>query len=158
MVLDEITRKDLTKGVDRRSKRNAKQIKRVVYKGITKDNVIKCEALSSSGRDWYKVTIELSELKDLMPMDDLTSEEKIRLALFGDVKVSCDCPAAKYWGYNYITTQLGAKDGDPEDREPIVKNPNLEGTLCKHAYVTVKSIGRIWKRIAKDIDTKRYIT
>lgn len=157
MVLDEITRKDLTKGVDRRSKRNSKQIKRVVYKGITKDNIIRCEALSSRGDQWYKVTIELSELKDLMPMEDLTPEEKVRLALFGDVRVSCDCPAAKYWGYDYITTQLGAKDGTPEDREPIIKNPELEGTLCKHAYVTVKSIGRIWKRIAKDIKDGNYI-
>lgn len=157
MVLDEITRKDLIKGVDRRTKKYSKQIKKVIYKGITKDYTIRCEVPSATGSSNYKVTIKLDELKSLMPMDDLTTQEKVRLALFGDVKVSCTCPAFKYFGYAYITTQLDANDKSPEHREPTVRNPNLDGTLCKHAYVAVRSIGKIWKRIAKDINTMNYI-
>lgn len=52
----------------------------------------------------------------------------------GDVFVACNCPAAQYWGYNYIGTQLAYQyPGYEEGRYPDVRNPDLRGTVCKHA-------------------------
>ena len=49
-----------------------------------------------------------------------------------DVKVSCNCPAAKYWGFDYIQTKRKSKAGEPETRRPRIRNPHEYGVACKH--------------------------
>jgi hypothetical protein len=49
----------------------------------------------------------------------------------GDVRMYCGCPSFKYFGYQYILTQLGASIV-PENRFPHVRNPQLLGIACKH--------------------------
>ena len=44
-----------------------------------------------------------------------------------------NCPAQLYWGYKYISTQLGYNyAGYRESRRPDENNPRLLGTTCKH--------------------------
>jgi hypothetical protein len=56
-----------------------------------------------------------------------------------DVKLSCSCPAAQYWGPNYILSKpkYDAKYGRQEDRRPKVRNPKEYGMLCKHLQVLI---------------------
>lgn len=64
--------------------------------------------------------------------------EASRLLLWsGNISVHCGCPAYRYWGYQYIMTQL---DGaiEPEGRYPSIRNPNLKGVVCKHLNRTMK--------------------
>jgi hypothetical protein len=48
-----------------------------------------------------------------------------------DARIHCDCPAYLYWGYAYINTQLDTQLVN-EDRFPGVRNPGLDGIICKH--------------------------
>jgi hypothetical protein len=61
--------------------------------------------------------------------------------LNADIRVACNCPAFLYHGYAYITDQLDAGENTlrrypgaevPEGRAPDVRNPSLEGVICKH--------------------------
>lgn len=56
-----------------------------------------------------------------------------------DVKISCSCPAAQYWGPNYILSKpkYDAKYGRQETRRPRVRNPREYGMLCKHLQVLI---------------------
>lgn len=62
-----------------------------------------------------------------------------------------------YWGFEYITTQLDANSGEPQERFPEIRNPRLVGVMCKHCFKAVKSFGSYWSRFAADIDRGRYI-
>ena len=57
--------------------------------------------------------------------------EIVKLATQGDIAVHCDCPAFKYWGFEYK-----AKKEDygihKQDKSPDVRNPGLKGSMCKH--------------------------
>lgn len=48
-----------------------------------------------------------------------------------DVRMFCQCPDFKMGGHAYILTQLDVHL-EREDRYPHIKNPDLEGTVCKH--------------------------
>ena len=53
-----------------------------------------------------------------------------------DIKLSCSCPAALYWGSDYILSlnKYRAKYGDPENRSPRIRNPKQYGAVCKHMH------------------------
>ena len=53
-----------------------------------------------------------------------------------DIKLSCSCPAALYWGSDYILSlnKYQAKYGDPETRSPRIRNPKQYGIMCKHMH------------------------
>lgn len=156
--MNEISRKDFISNTDKRSKRNSKEVGNPIYVGITRKYTITMKVPSASANGtFYTVKIRLVEMPDMMKMEDLTMQERVRLALIGDVAISCTCPAYLYWGYKYIMTQLGSNVGRGENREPIIRNPKLEGTLCKHGYKSVKVLGKYWKRIASDIEKKNFI-
>jgi len=48
-----------------------------------------------------------------------------------DVRLFCNCPDFSFGGFSYIITQLDTHL-EREDRFPHIKNPGLEGTVCKH--------------------------
>ena len=60
--------------------------------------------------------------------------------MHGNIKVYCTCPHWVYGGYKYIATELDYAYGSTENRFPKIKNPKLMGTLCKHAFLVVKSL------------------
>ena len=49
-----------------------------------------------------------------------------------DLKVSCNCQASQYWGFNYIKTKTDTEYNYPEDRSPDIRNPSQYGITCKH--------------------------
>lgn len=155
--LQELTRAEIMQDVQSKVKKRAAKLKLPTYRGITKDYVVLMDIESSTGNGSYVVRIKLAEYPELSPMDDLTTKEKVRLALSGDMKIHCDCPAFRYWGYEYITTQLDSNSHTNQYLYPIVRNPNLEGTLCKHCYRAFKSFGSYWSKIAKDIEEQNFL-
>ena len=61
-----------------------------------------------------------------------------RAVLYGsDLKLSCNCPASQYWGFNYIKTQSDTEYNYPEDRSPDIRNKNQYGVVCKHFGLTL---------------------
>lgn len=54
-----------------------------------------------------------------------------------DLKIMCGCPAATYWGFNYIQTKRKTKFGYQERRPPRIRNPREHGIMCKHMQVVI---------------------
>lgn len=158
MRVDELTRKDIFKAIDKRTLNYSKKVKTPKYIGITKDYIIHIEVPSVSEPSInYTVKVKLQEFKNLEKDTSLTTEDKVRLSIDGDVLISCNCPAFKWWGYEYISTELGVKEGDPQTIFPNIRNPKLDGILCKHAYIASRYMGRWWKKISYDINNKNFI-
>ena len=156
--LDELTRKDLLRDVDRVTQRRSSDLPgRARYKGIHTDYTLEMEVPSSDNKGSYTVSIQMVEYPELAPLEDLMVDEKVRLAMDGDLRISCTCPAFQFWGFAYITTQLSAKKGEDEDIFPEIRNPRLVGVMCKHCYKAVKSFGSNWLAITRDIEKDRYL-
>lgn len=159
MRLDEISRADLLKDIDKRTKKYSKLVKGATYKGITSDYVVHMSvpSVTSNPPTVYTVKIKLLDFPLLMDDETLTMRERVRLALIGDLSISCTCPAFKWYGYEYILSQIDAHEGDEQTIYPKVRNPKLDGTLCKHAYIAVRLYGKFWSKIAKDILESNFI-
>lgn len=136
-LLTEETYRDLLRGTDPgfiHHSQHAAEIRRmgVRYEGSDFDTVrFTSPSETAKGRYRWNQTIVLQDLPDAMEMEDLKLQGKVNLAVSGDLKVHCDCPAYTYWGYNYTLTQIGASGGN-EKRFPGIRNPRLRGTVCKH--------------------------
>lgn len=156
--LNEITRKDILSDVGRVIKGRSKSLPRLSYLGITEDHIVRYLVSSATDtRTKYLVNILLVEYKDLEGDESLSTRDKVLLAIDGDIKVNCDCPSFLYHGYKYIMTQLDGVLGDGESRYPEVRNPKLQGVVCKHLYLALKALGTSWMTIASDIDRGHYI-
>lgn len=158
--IDELTRSDVLGIVDDKTKKRAKLVKGATYVGITKDYVIhlRVPSVTANPPTTYIVKVKLLSYPDLEDDEDLTVREKVRLALTdGDVAISCTCPAFKWWGFEFIMTQLRSHEGPDQKIFPKVRNPRLEGSLCKHSLIAVKVVGRNWTKIASDILNNRFI-
>ena len=103
---------------------------------------------------WFKVTSSLHQYNGLdydcfvkfMDWDevgadpDLTPREKALMLLWtGDLQLDCNDVSFRYWGYQYILTQLDAAIR-PEDRYPKYRNPQLRGVVCKHLNRVLKAL------------------
>lgn len=157
--LDELTRKDLISDTDRWTRDKARLVKRAVYLGITEDYTcfFRVPSVTAKPPTTYVVKVKLVEYPEIADDETLSTREKVRLAIAGDLKISCTCPAYIYWGYKYILTQLDTNAIDPEHRFPRVKNPRLQGVMCKHCYVALNIFPMSWTSIASDIDKKRFL-
>lgn len=153
----ELTRNDIMKDVQSKVKNRAKSLDLPKYIGITSDYIVHMSVKSSTGTGSYIVKIRLVEYPAIADEKDLTTRDKVRLSLAGDVAIHCDCPAFKWWGYEYIMTQLDSNSSTKQEIYPKVRNPKLEGTLCKHSYRALKNFGKYWVKIADDIDKKKFI-
>jgi len=157
--LDELTRKDLLAALDNNTKAKAKKISGSRYVGITEDYTIHIDVNSVTAKPAtkYRVKVKLLEYPDIEEEKDLDTREKVRLSLAGDMAISCSCPAFRYWGYEYIVSQLDSIVGDEQKIFPKVRNPKLEGIMCKHCYHAMKYLGMQWSTIAKDIKNKNFL-
>lgn len=157
--LDELTRKDMFSAVDKNTKDKAKKISGSKYIGITEDFVVhfSVRSVTANPPTTYNVKVKLVEYADIDGEEDLSVGDKVRLALSGDLAISCSCPAFRYWGYEYIVSQLEAIVGKEQTIFPKVRNPKLEGVMCKHCYHALSYLGMQWSRIAKDIKEKNFI-
>jgi len=92
--------------------------------------------------DDYLQKIILMDLNAMLrdKKSDLTFKDKVMYAInSGDLLVGCQCPAFLYWGYAYITTQLGIVHPEfKEPRTPKVRNPQMRGIICKHLSLALQ--------------------
>ena len=157
--IDELTRKDLIAGVDKWTKDKARLVRKAVYLGITEDYTVFFRVPSVTARPStnYTVKISLVDYPDIAEDKDLSVQEKVRLAIAGDLKISCTCPAYLYFGYKYILTQLDSNESDAEHRFPKIRNPKLNGVMCKHCYIAMQAFPLNWSSIAKDIEDNNFL-
>ena len=59
-----------------------------------------------------------------------------------DMQILCECPAAQYWGSNFILSKdkYNAKYGKKERRPPNIRNPKQYGAVCKHAHLLFRTL------------------
>lgn len=148
-LLVEATLKQLRDQTDSNTVSRSKKIVSY-YQGVNKAGTVifKTTSQSTPGHFW-KQRVKLLDLPFWLSVKDkdLTMIKKVRMAIKGDIKVWCNGKAFKYWGWAYITTQQNAKWGSPESRFPKVRNPNLNGSVCKH----LENVLRVLPFYASDI-------
>ena len=157
--LDELTRKDLLSDVDNHTKDKSKLVRKAVYLGITEDYTIffRVPSVTANPPTTYVVKVKLLDYPEIADDDSLTIKEKVRLAIAGDLQISCTCPAYLYFGYKYILTQLDANEDKSEHRFPKIKNPKLQGVMCKHCYTALSVLPMNWTTIVRDIQSDKFL-
>jgi len=78
----------------------------------------------------YDVDIRLEDLPVISKLKGSYSD-KLDVALRGEIKVMCQCPDFLFFGFKYMGTQLDYSTRK-ENRPPVIRNPNMKGTVCKH--------------------------
>lgn len=87
----------------------------------------------------YNNFIQFPEWQAQVDDKSLNPNEAARLILWGNKSclLHCQCPAYKFYGMQYILTQLDSAIV-PEVRFPRIRNPQLMGICCKHLRRTLK--------------------
>jgi len=100
---------------------------------------------------WYNVFVLFEDFYCIGRDKEIGFEDAIDYAInYSDIHIRCSCPASVYWGYNFISTEMNYLYGIPrENRYPIIRNPNLKGTICKHCDVVIQWILRNKDLLAK---------
>ena len=156
--VDEFNRNDIIRGIDKKNIERSKKVPSVSYIGITEDYTVLEKARSATTPGvTYDIRIKLLDYPEIADEEDLSVRDKVRLAIAGNLQVSCSCPAFKWWGYEYISTQLGIKDVEPQAIYPHIRNPKLEGVVCKHLYKALQVFPLHYKKIVSDISKGRFI-
>lgn len=96
----------------------------------------------------YNVVLRIDSLSPDSLVSRPTSQVATLLRMSG-IKVYCSCPAFLYWGYqykaehrNYAAFKLGV-------RYPKIRNPHLQGFICKHTYACLSVTSAMWGKYAK---------
>lgn len=158
--LDELFASDLIEVVEPKRSERSKRIE-VIYDGIrqrtakskTKTILFHANDPEGSGKSWT-VEVKIPDYKDISRLKkQISTKEKVELALeAGDILIDCNCPDFLYKGYKYMGSQFGYSSKD-EDREPIVRNPDLVGSLCKHATAVLTNMNKYLGDISDDISS-----
>lgn len=158
MLLKEFTRKDIVNATDLNTRSKSKKVNGVYYSGITRDYTIvfKVRSATTPGLQYIN-KIQMLEYPEIAGEEDLSVRDKVRLAIAGDLRIRCSCPAFKYWGYEYITTELGIHKGQDQTIYPHIRNPRLEGVVCKHLYRSLSALPFNIMSVVSDIMHDRFI-
>lgn len=149
--INEMTRKEILKGADKARIARSKKLEYTHYLGVSpKRGWIKFETASQYTRGKkYTQLIKLKEAKDMRYFKEFKKNEVIKLFLNGDLQVSCSCPDFKY-RHRYHSW----KDGYglyKELRYPHIRNPYLEGTVCKHLILCLTFMLNNQMSISRDM-------
>ncbi len=153
----EETWRQIRSGADRPRIGRSKKIKASYYRGILNTKGwIKFETHSQYivGK-MYTQYIKMLDIKDLEDMKEFTEKDIIRVMLQGDIKVYCSCKDFHYKGFKYMGHQMGWGIYR-EDRFPKIRNPKLEGTVCKHLLKVFEVYMLNWSKISKDMKKSKY--
>jgi len=136
-----------------------------VYQGINLNVTIVflTTAVTTQGRDFWTEWIQIPELID--EIDSLQHkshgevvERIITTMVETPLKMFCSCPAFQYWGYRYITQMYASCLGRfTERRFPSVRNPNLEGVMCKHLTHCLYLLPLYAQSLSRDIREQRFL-
>ena len=130
--LDEFTAKDIRKiinPIDLPHRDYEPLLKQVIFQAVKK-NI--CKWLVMNNLNGWDTYIQFMDWNEQLQDTSLKATEVSNLLMWsGDIRLFCKCPSFKFWGYQYILTQLEASIV-PENRFPHVRNPQLKGIACKH--------------------------
>lgn len=154
--INEATRKELLSGADIARKQRAKKL-HTQYMGVTNKKGWITFRTNSQYTPSKKYTqyIKLNEAKDMRYFKEFKRRDIIRLFLNGDLSVYCSCKDFRYRGFKYMGTQLGYSIFK-ENRFPKIRNPKLEGTVCKHLICVLTVLNNNWMSIAKDMKKSEF--
>ena len=165
--LDETTVKDIVGAIDEAfldQGRRAMELRiinintRTPFDPLEPDTMI-FDAVSSiyEMNHWtiYECRIKFMEWEEMVADIDTNPNEAARLLFWaGNVKLNCSDPSFLYFGFAHILTQLDAAIY-PEDRPPVVNNPEYRGSVCKHLNRVLKVLPFHLGTIAKEIKRQR---
>lgn len=172
VTLSEATLRFLRSQVDEKNQRRSKPVRVPKLVAISDDGVLqfKSESITMEPGNLEKWDnfVELLDWEEVRKHDDLNYYEKANLAVFGDLKVSCSCPAFLFWGYEFILSEYDARyEGEggedwegktgKEKRPPVIRNPNLDGIVCKHLVAVLQVLTFAVSKVAsklKELDKK----
>jgi hypothetical protein len=146
-VLEEDTREQLLKDADLRSELKAKRVmsQLVLVKGSQKTLIYRSKS-DESPKHWTQLI--RANIQPRMTMFGIK-----KAINQGDLLVHCDCPAFKWWGYNYIITSRRAiYPGKELTIYPKIRNPRLVGTVCKHLIQVLAKMPQDDKAIYKELN------
>ena len=105
--------------------------------------------------NYHRQEIEIPDYRDISKLQkNISLKEKIKLATeAGDINIKCECQDFLYKGYQWMA-DAGDYGIDKQDIPPNEKNPNLEGSLCKHLHSVLESIDYFYNEIERDF--KKY--
>ena len=100
---------------------------------------------------WYNVFVMFEDFYTIGQDKEIPLEDAVDYAInFGEIHIRCSCPAHLYFGYSYMATQMDFQYGLPrENLFPIIRNPDLNGTICKHEDAVIQFIFRNKNLITK---------
>ena len=151
MILNEVTYSELRKGVDSKTRERTKPLKCSLRGYKNGCLIFKCRS-GTNPKKWWTEKVRLLDLPELMEDDELTHYDMVKLALKGDIKVSCNCPAHLYWGSAYRLEKLGAEEDLKNVEEPR-HNTVINTLLCKHLdtvlFVLPFNVSKIVKVLEK---------
>jgi hypothetical protein len=105
-------------------------------------DLLRLKRTSSSGRKMgnekyvYRTILSVEET-EYEPMYDISLLDEPHSFVANGVVVS-NCPAHRYWAYEYMSTVLGYAYGPYRTyRAPTRNNTKLRGTICKHTHKAI---------------------
>lgn len=152
LLLLEVTYKQIRRRTDPKSKARA-EVLSSNFMSLNKQGTVTFETESGTypgtGLFWHQ-TVKLLDFKEAMSGRGKNDLNRVRDAIKGDIKVMCDCPAFKWWGWQYIATQRDYKYGSPQNIFPSIRNPRLRGSVCKHLENTLLVLPFLAPKIIKE--------
>ena len=154
--INEASYKELVSLSEKARKERAKKLK-TEYVGVTQvRGWIKFRTKSQyTPAKVYTQYIKLNEAKDINKFKEFKKKDIVSLLVEGNISVFCDCPDFLYKGYKFQAFQLDYGIFR-EDRFPKIRNPNLEGALCKHLLAVMTIYPKCWNKIASDMIKSKF--
>lgn len=134
-ILLELRAKDIVNTADSRSNERAKPLSSKLLRVKGNNLTFQTGSGTIPGTFWIQKVQLLELAKALEPYWSGRTRNvlgAVRSAVHGNIKVSCNCPAMRYWGFAYIASQGKYKVGRAQTRFPGIRNPHLRGSVCKH--------------------------
>jgi hypothetical protein len=154
--INEASRRELLDGADYARKQRAKKL-HTRYMGVSQHRGWITFQTNSQYTPGIKYTqyVKINDAKDMKYFKEFNKRDIIRLFLSGDLSVHCTCPDYKFRGFKYMGYQMGYGIFK-EMRYPKIRNPHLEGTVCKHLICVLGVLTTNWMSIAKDMQKTKF--
>ena len=130
MRLDEATYSELRRGVDQKTRSRTAPLKTRI-EGYKNGQIIFKTRSGTNPKKWWTQKVRLMDLPYILEDEELTHYDAVKLALQGDIRVTCNRPAHLYWGSAYRLEKLGAEE-ELKNIDPPEHNTIINTLLCKH--------------------------
>ena len=96
--------------------------------------------------------IQIPDLREIIKQKkNQTLEEAVETSLkAGNININCSCFDFLYAGYQYMS-DLGDYGIVSQNIPPEIRNPNLDGSTCKHVASVFKNIDKYIPKITEDL-------